>query len=185
MVPPGPSAAAQERQRKLQEYLAAKGKLKCQTTKPYLKAKSNRLNPPPSKSNIIPKKDVTNHVALPIKATRPISIKLQPRPGNLMGSQKSKLEPPKLLGRRLTSGCVSSNSNCKPSSKGQQHKAVSSTTEELSRKTMGSLNMQELKTAKQQVADQGNTKYADSVNKMKIKTFVLDSIKFEMPASIK
>ncbi|CAD7676642.1 unnamed protein product [Nyctereutes procyonoides] len=180
MVPPGPSAAAEERQRKLQEYLAAKGKLKCQTTKPYLKAKSNRLNPPLSKSNIIPKKDVTNHVALPIKATRPINIKLQPRPANLMGSQKPKLEPPKLLGRRLTSGCVSSNSNCKPSSKGQQHKAVSSTTEELSRKTMGSLNMQELKTAKQQVADQGNTKYADSVNSNHVENEPLDSFLKEM-----
>ncbi|XP_042788958.1 cytoskeleton-associated protein 2-like isoform X2 [Panthera tigris] len=50
MVPPRPSAAAEERQRKLQEYLAAKGKLKCQNTKPYLKAKNNCLNPPPSKS---------------------------------------------------------------------------------------------------------------------------------------
>uniref|UniRef100_A0A452SK68 Cytoskeleton associated protein 2 like n=1 Tax=Ursus americanus TaxID=9643 RepID=A0A452SK68_URSAM len=160
MVPPGPAAAAEERQRKLQEYLAAKGKLKCQNTKPYLKAKSNCLNPPPSKSHTIPKKDVTSRVALPTKATRPISIKLQPRPANITGLQKPKLEAPKLLGKRLTSGCVSSNSNCKPSSNSQQqHKAGSSTTGELARKTLGSLSIQELKTAKQQVADQGNTKY--------------------------
>ncbi|XP_058390609.1 cytoskeleton-associated protein 2-like isoform X2 [Diceros bicornis minor] len=52
MVAPAPSAAAEERQRKLQEYLAAKGKLKCQNTKPYLKAKNNCPNPPPSKSGV-------------------------------------------------------------------------------------------------------------------------------------
>ncbi|XP_042837922.1 cytoskeleton-associated protein 2-like isoform X1 [Panthera tigris] len=111
MVPPRPSAAAEERQRKLQEYLAAKGKLKCQNTKPYLKAKNNCLNPPPSKSTIVPKKNVTKYVALPVKATRPISTELQPRPTKGPGSQKPKLEPPKLLGKRLTSGCVSSNLN--------------------------------------------------------------------------
>uniref|UniRef100_A0A452TT62 Cytoskeleton associated protein 2 like n=1 Tax=Ursus maritimus TaxID=29073 RepID=A0A452TT62_URSMA len=176
MVPPGPAAAAEERQRKLQEYLAAKGKLKCQNTKPYLKAKSNCLNPPPSKSHTIPKKDVTNRVALPTKATRPISIKLQPRPANITGLQKPKLEAPKLLGKRLTSGCVSSNSNCKPSSNSQQqHKAGSSTTGELARKTLGSLSIQELKTAKQQVADQGNTKCADSADNNHIENEHLDS----------
>uniref|UniRef100_A0A8C4PJ90 Cytoskeleton associated protein 2 like n=1 Tax=Equus asinus asinus TaxID=83772 RepID=A0A8C4PJ90_EQUAS len=157
MVRPAPSAAAEERQRKLQEYLAAKGKLKCQNTKPYLKAKNNCPNPPPSKSTIRPKEDVTSRVALPVKATRPVSIKLQPRPSNITGSQKSKLEPPKPLDKRLTSGCVSSNPNCQPSSKSQQqHDAGSSTAGELSRKTVGSLNTQELKTTKQQVTDQGS-----------------------------
>ncbi|XP_036729797.1 cytoskeleton-associated protein 2-like isoform X4 [Balaenoptera musculus] len=152
MVLPGPSAAAEERQRKLQEYLAAKGKLKCQNTKPYLKAKNNCPKPPASKSTIRPKKDVTNHVALPVKATRPISIKLQSRPASITGSQRPKLEPPKLLGKkRLTSECASSNPNCKPSgSSQQQHEFGSSTTGKLSRKTMGSLNIQELKTTKQQ-----------------------------------
>ncbi|XP_022376168.1 cytoskeleton-associated protein 2-like [Enhydra lutris kenyoni] len=181
MVPPGPSAAAEERQRKLQEYLAAKGKLKCQNTKPYLKAKSNCLNPPPSKSHTIPKKDVTNHVALPTKGTRPISIKLQPRPANNTGPQNPKLEAPKLLGKRLTSRCVSSNSNCKPSSSHQpQHKAGSSTTGELSRKTIGSLNVQELKTTKQHVADQGTTKRSDSVDNNHIEHEPLDSCLKEM-----
>ncbi|XP_059044347.1 cytoskeleton-associated protein 2-like [Mustela lutreola] len=181
MVPPGPSAAAEERQRKLQEYLAAKGKLKCQNTKPYLKAKSNCLNLPPSKSHIIPKKDVTNRVALPTKGTRPISIKLQPRLANNTGPQNPKLEAPKLLGKRLTSGCVSSNSNCKPSSSHQpQHKAGSSTTGELSRKTIGSLNVQELKTAKQQVADQATTKCSDSVDNNHIEHEPLDSCLKEM-----
>ncbi|XP_039087659.1 cytoskeleton-associated protein 2-like [Hyaena hyaena] len=176
MVPPRPSAAAEERQRKLQEYLAAKGKLKCQNTKPYLKAKSNCPNPPPSKSTVLPKKNVTNHVALPVKARRPVNTELQPRPANITGSQKPKLEPPKLLGRRLTSGCVSSNSNCKLSSNSQrQHEAGSSTTGELSRKTMGTLTIQELKTAKQQVADQGNTKGADSVDSNRVDSGSLGS----------
>ncbi|XP_006744811.1 cytoskeleton-associated protein 2-like [Leptonychotes weddellii] len=181
MVPPRPSAAAEERQRKLQEYLAAKGKLKCQNTKPYLKAKSNCLNPLPSKSNIIPKKDVINRVTLPIKATRPTSIKLHPRPANITESQKPKLEAPKLRGKRLTSGCVSSSSNCKPSSNSrQQHKAGSSTIGELSRKTVGSFNIQELKTAKQQVADQRNTKCADSVDNNHVENEPLDSCLKEM-----
>uniref|UniRef100_A0A8C9JYZ6 Uncharacterized protein n=1 Tax=Panthera tigris altaica TaxID=74533 RepID=A0A8C9JYZ6_PANTA len=147
-------------QRKFQDYLAVKRKLKCQNTKPYLKVKSNCLNPRPSKSTIVPRKDVTNHVALPIKATRPISIKLQPRPANITGSQKPELEPSKLLGKRLTSGSICSNSKSKLSSNSQQkHEAGSYITKELCRKTVGSLNIKELKTAKQQVADQGNAKY--------------------------
>ncbi|XP_014647092.1 PREDICTED: cytoskeleton-associated protein 2-like [Ceratotherium simum simum] len=176
MVAPAPSAAAEERQRKLQEYLAAKGKLKCQNTKPYLKAKNNCPNPPPSKSTIRPKKDVTNHVALPVKATRPISSKLQPRPTSITGSQKSKVEPPKLLGKRLTSGCVSSNPNSRPSSSSQQQReAGSSSAGELSRGTVGSLNTQELKTAKQQVTGQGNAKCADSVDNAHVEKESLDS----------
>ncbi|XP_054431508.1 cytoskeleton-associated protein 2-like [Pteronotus mesoamericanus] len=153
------TAAAEERQRKLQEYLAAKGKLKCQNSKPYLKARNNCPNLPPSKSIIGPKKDV----ALPVKATRPISIKLQPRPANIPGSQKPKLEPPKLLDKRPTSVYVSSNPNCKPSSNQQQHKAGSSPGE-LSRKTVGSLSIQELKAARQQVTDRRNDVHTDSVD---------------------
>ncbi|XP_008158472.2 cytoskeleton-associated protein 2-like [Eptesicus fuscus] len=167
MVRSGVSAAAEERQRKLQEYLAAKGRLKCQNSKPYLKAKNNCPNPPSSKSTIRPKKDVANHVALPVKATRPISLKHQPRAAIIPGSQKPKLEPPKLLGKRLTSGCVSSLPNCKPSSNCQQQHKAGASSGELSRKTVGSLNIQELKAAKQQVADQGNTAHANSVDNVR------------------
>nr|XP_020741690.1 cytoskeleton-associated protein 2-like isoform X2 [Odocoileus virginianus texanus] len=164
MVRPGLSAAAEERQRKLQEYLAAKGKLKCQNTKPYLKAKNNCPNPPPSKSTIGPKKDVTNHVALAVKATRSISIKLQSRPANITRSQRPKLEPPK-LGKRLTSESVSSNPNGKPPGSSQQlHGFGSSTDGEQPRETMGSLNIQELKTTKQQVTDQRIAKRTDPVD---------------------
>ncbi|XP_020741690.2 cytoskeleton-associated protein 2-like isoform X2 [Odocoileus virginianus] len=164
MVRPGLSAAAEERQRKLQEYLAAKGKLKCQNTKPYLKAKNNCPNPPPSKSTIGPKKDVTNHVALAVKATRSISIKLQSRPANITRSQRPKLEPPK-LGKRLTSESVSSSPNGKPPGSSQQlHGFGSSTDGEQPRETMGSLNIQELKTTKQQVTDQRIAKRTDPVD---------------------
>uniref|UniRef100_M3YXI7 Uncharacterized protein n=1 Tax=Mustela putorius furo TaxID=9669 RepID=M3YXI7_MUSPF len=149
--------------RKLQEYLAAKGKLKCHNTKP-IKAKSNCLNILFSKSIIILKKDVTNHAALPSKDVRPTGIKFQPRPANITG-QKPKLEPPELLGQRLTSGCTSSNLNCKPSSNSQEkHKAGSFITGELFRKAVASPNIQELKTSRQQVADQGNVTCADPVD---------------------
>ncbi|XP_060043240.1 cytoskeleton-associated protein 2-like isoform X1 [Erinaceus europaeus] len=165
MVGPRPSAAAEERQRKLQEYLAAKGKLKCQNTKPYLKAKNNCPNPPPSKSTIRPRKDATSHVVLPIKATRPVSSKLQPRPANIMGSQNPKLEPPTLLDKRLTSGYVSSNPNCKLSSKCQQpHESGSSVRRKLSGKPVRSLKTEELKTREQQVTDQGNVQCINSVD---------------------
>uniref|UniRef100_A0A8C6CNQ9 Cytoskeleton associated protein 2 like n=1 Tax=Moschus moschiferus TaxID=68415 RepID=A0A8C6CNQ9_MOSMO len=164
MVRPGLSAAAEERQRKLQEYLAAKGKLKCQNTKPYLKAKNNCPNPPPSKSTIGPKKDVTNHVALPVKTTRSISIKLQSRPANITRSQRPKLEPPK-LGKRLISESVSSNPNSKhPGNSQQLHGFGSSTDGEQPRETMGSLNIQKLKTTKQQVTDQRTARGTDPVD---------------------
>ncbi|KAM8787355.1 cytoskeleton-associated protein 2-like isoform 2-T2 [Rhynchonycteris naso] len=164
MVRSGLTPAVEERQRKLQEYLAAKGKLKCQNSKPYLKAKNNCSTPLPSKSTIRPKKDVTNHVALPVRASRPISNKLQPRPASITRSQKPKLDPPKPLGKRLTLGCVSSNPNCKPSiSHQQQHKAESSTGEP-SRKTVGLLSTQELKAVKQQVTGQGHAAHIDSVD---------------------
>ncbi|KAM6191390.1 cytoskeleton-associated protein 2-like [Sarcoramphus papa] len=39
-------AAAQERRRRFQEHLAAKEKLKCPSAKPFLKDRTNRLNPP-------------------------------------------------------------------------------------------------------------------------------------------
>ncbi|XP_037383705.1 cytoskeleton-associated protein 2-like [Talpa occidentalis] len=180
MVAPGLAAAAEERQRKLQEYLAAKGKLKCQNTKPYLKAKNNCPNPP-SESAFGPKKNVTNHVALPVKAARPFNTKHQPRPSNITESQKPKLEPPKPVGKRLTLGCVSSNPNCKLSSSNQQqHEAGSSTSGQRSRKTMGSLSITEFKTIKQQITDQGNAKFTDSADNTHVENKSSDSFLKEM-----
>ncbi|XP_072702370.1 cytoskeleton-associated protein 2-like isoform X1 [Ciconia boyciana] len=42
----GGAAAQEERRRRLQEYLAAKEKLKCPSAKPFLKDRTNCLNPP-------------------------------------------------------------------------------------------------------------------------------------------
>ncbi|ELW51473.1 Cytoskeleton-associated protein 2-like protein [Tupaia chinensis] len=140
-------------------------RIRCRRRGPYLKAKNNCPNPPPPKSTIRPKKDVTHHVVLPVKTTQPVSIKLQPRTANITGSQKPKLEPPKLVGKGLTSGCVSSMPNGKRSSRTHHlHEGGSSTAGELSRKPVGLLNMQELKPIKQQVTDQGNAKCIDSVD---------------------
>uniref|UniRef100_A0A8C9Q2M3 Cytoskeleton associated protein 2 like n=1 Tax=Spermophilus dauricus TaxID=99837 RepID=A0A8C9Q2M3_SPEDA len=134
----------EERQRKLQEYLAAKGKLKEQNTKPYLKAKNNCLKPPPSKPTAGPQRHVTQDAVLPGKATRPITTKLQPRSANIRESQKPKLEPPNLQGKRLTSKCPASNPNWELSSKShQQHKAGPSAARELSRKPTRSPDTQE------------------------------------------
>jgi cytoskeleton-associated protein 2 len=156
--------------------LAVKGKLKNQNSKPYLKAKNNCLNPPPSNSSIRPKKGVTSDAILPVKTTRPVNIKLQPRSANITGSQKPKLEPPKLLNKkRLTSRYVSANPNCNLSSKShQQHEGGSSTTGKLSRKSMRSFTTQESKTKKQQETDQGNAKRADFVDKTQVENSSLD-----------
>uniref|UniRef100_A0A8C3WR44 Cytoskeleton associated protein 2 like n=1 Tax=Catagonus wagneri TaxID=51154 RepID=A0A8C3WR44_9CETA len=129
--------------------------------------------PPPRLSHLetigFPKSDVTSHGALPAKATRPLGTKLQSRPANITGSQRPQLEPPKLLGKRLTSGCVSSNPTYKPAGGSQQQREFrSSATGELSRKTVRPLNTQELKTAKQQVTDQGTAKHTDSVDNTQV-----------------
>nr|XP_004669827.2 cytoskeleton-associated protein 2-like isoform X1 [Jaculus jaculus] len=157
MVGPDHStAAAAERQRKLQEYLAAKGKLKDQNTKPYLKAKNNCPNPPPARSTIGPKKDVTSHAILPVKVTRPVNIKLQSKTANITGPQKPKLEPEKLPGKKLASRSVPSNPNYKPPNKSR---TGSSTAGTLSRK----LTKSPSETTGWKKADQGNTLCTDSV----------------------
>lgn len=159
MVGPGPtaSAAAEERWQKLQEYLAAKGKLKDPNAKPYLKAKNICPKPPPSKYTPGPKKDVSNHV-LPSKTTRPINIKFQTKPASITASQKPESKPPKLPTRGLTSRCFSSNTDCKQSSKPQQQPRAVSSTAGLSRNPRQCPDIQELKTKQQQQAHGGNAK---------------------------
>nr|XP_048315612.1 cytoskeleton-associated protein 2-like [Myodes glareolus] len=182
MVGPGPaaSAAAEERWRKLQEYLAAKGKLKDPNTKPYLKAKNNCPKPPSSKYTPGPKKDVSSHAVLPVRTTRPINIKPQTKPASVTGSQKPELEPPKLADKGLTSRCFSSNSNCKQSSKSQpQHRATSSTTG-LPSKPRRSPRTQDLKPKKQQPAHQGTADCTDHVARTNVKNQSLKGFRDEM-----
>ena len=74
------------------------------------------------------------------------------------------MEPPK-LGKRLTSESVSSNPNGKPPGNSQQLRGFGSSTDgKQPRKTMGSLNVQKLKTTKQQVTDQRTAKGTDPVD---------------------
>ncbi|XP_065255534.1 cytoskeleton-associated protein 2-like [Emys orbicularis] len=107
------TAAQEERQKKLQEYLATKGKLKCPNTKPYLKDRTNQPNPQLprlSKSGPVvqPQKDVLSKVskcipkdhAPAVKNTRSARRALQHRSSNAPGSQRPKSIPPNLLGKR-------------------------------------------------------------------------------------
>ncbi|XP_006903204.1 PREDICTED: cytoskeleton-associated protein 2-like [Elephantulus edwardii] len=158
-----------ERQRQLQEYLAAKGKLKCQNAKPNLRVNNIFPNPVPSKSTTRPKKDSNNHVSVPVKTTRP----LQPRPVGVTRTQKPKVEASKVLSR--TSECVSSNLNCKPPSRSQQQlKTGSSTVREPSKKTVGSLHRRVLKITRKQVAVHKKSKGKDSEENAQVENETLD-----------
>ncbi|XP_049990232.1 cytoskeleton-associated protein 2-like [Alexandromys fortis] len=182
MVGPGPaaSAAAEERWRKLQEYLAAKGKLKDPNTKPYLKAKNICPKPPSSKYTPGPKKDVSSHAVLPVRTTKPINIKLQTKPASITGSQKPELEPRKLADKGLTSRCFSSNSDYKQSSKSQpQHRATSSTTG-LPSKPRQSPGTQDLEPKKQQPAHQGTADCTNPAARTNIKNQSLKGFQDEM-----
>ncbi|XP_041526409.1 cytoskeleton-associated protein 2-like isoform X1 [Microtus oregoni] len=182
MVGPGPtaSAAAEERWRKLQEYLAAKGKLKDPNTKPYLKAKNICPKPPSSKYTPGPKKDVSSHAVLPVRTTRPINIKLQTKPASITGSQKPELEPRKLADKGLTSRCFSSNSDYKQSSKSQpQHRATSSTTG-LPSKPRRFPGTQDLEPKRQQLAHQGTADCTDPAARTSVKNQSLKGFRDEM-----
>ncbi|XP_038186994.1 cytoskeleton-associated protein 2-like [Arvicola amphibius] len=182
MVGPGPaaSAAAEERWRKLQEYLAAKGKLKDPNTKPYLKAKNNCPKPPSSKYTPGPKKDVSSHAVLPVRTARPINIKLQTKPAGVTGSQKPELEPQKLADKGLTSRCFSSNSDYRQSSKSQpQHRAKSSTTG-LPSKPRWCPGTQDLEPKKHQPAHQGTADCTNPAARTNVKNQSLKGFRDEM-----
>ncbi|XP_039728554.1 cytoskeleton-associated protein 2-like isoform X1 [Pteropus medius] len=134
-----------------------------QVNGPYLKAK-NCPNPSLSKSTVRPKKDITNHITLPVKAARPISIRLQPRAANVPGSQKPDLKPPKLLGKRPALGYVSYNANCRPPSRSKQKHKTGPPTRQRSRETVQLLDTQGLEAASQQVTGPGTAACADSVD---------------------
>uniref|UniRef100_A0A674JM48 Cytoskeleton-associated protein 2 C-terminal domain-containing protein n=1 Tax=Terrapene triunguis TaxID=2587831 RepID=A0A674JM48_9SAUR len=94
---------AEERQKKLQEYLAIKGKLKCPNTKPYLKDRTNQPNPQLprlSKSGPVMSKCIPKDHAPAVKNTRSARRALQHRSSNAPGSQRPKSIPPNLLGKR-------------------------------------------------------------------------------------
>ncbi|EMP30019.1 Cytoskeleton-associated protein 2-like protein [Chelonia mydas] len=83
----------EERQNKLQEYLAAKGKLKCPNTKPYLKDRTNQPNPqlpPLSKSGPVvqPKKDVFSKVSKHIPKDHAPAVKNTRSAGHALQHRK-------------------------------------------------------------------------------------------------
>lgn len=136
-----------------------------------------------------PKKDVSNHAALPVETTRPINTKLQTKPANITRSRKPELEPPKLAGKGLTSRCFSSNPDCKQSCKSQQqHRATVSTTG-LSRKPRRFTGTQELKPQKQQETHQGNAECTGPVarthvDNQSLKGFLDDMNKENLPQTL-
>uniref|UniRef100_A0A8C8VLP6 Cytoskeleton associated protein 2 like n=1 Tax=Pelusios castaneus TaxID=367368 RepID=A0A8C8VLP6_9SAUR len=106
------AAAQEERRRKLQEYLAAKGKLKCPNTKYYLKDRTNLPHPqlpPLCKSGPVgqPKKDVLSKVskcppkdhARAVKNIRSAVHAFQHKSSNVLVSQKPRTVSPMLLGK--------------------------------------------------------------------------------------
>ncbi|XP_074141920.1 cytoskeleton-associated protein 2-like isoform X1 [Sminthopsis crassicaudata] len=106
------AAAVEERRKKLQEYLAAKGKLKCPNTKPYLKDQKLYSKPPTSRSTIRPKNDTfkwTHSCA----AERSTGNVLQPGSSNVNGTQRPKPAAPKILGKGPITGSLSSKPDCK------------------------------------------------------------------------
>ncbi|XP_038609683.1 cytoskeleton-associated protein 2-like [Tachyglossus aculeatus] len=98
--------AEEERRKRLQEYLAAKGKLKCQNPKPYLREQTNRLNPPPSKSTTRPKKDAAqrslSNMVLPCPVPKARGFLPQSKPSNVPPSQRA---PAPFLGKGPTARC--------------------------------------------------------------------------------
>ncbi|XP_028931729.1 cytoskeleton-associated protein 2-like isoform X1 [Ornithorhynchus anatinus] len=102
----GALGAEEERRKKLQEYLAAKGKLKCQNPKPYLRDQNNRLNLPPSKSTTRPEKDAAqrslSNVVLPCPVPKARGPLPQSKPSNVPPSQRA---PPPFLGKGPTARC--------------------------------------------------------------------------------
>ncbi|CAD7671193.1 unnamed protein product [Nyctereutes procyonoides] len=145
MEPASPSAC---RERERERARAAQGREG--EGDPYVKPKSNCLNLLPFESIIMPKRDVTNHITLPIKAVRSISIKLQPRPTNITGSSNQSWRHQNFQ---------------PPSNSQQQHETGSSTTEEVSRKTVGLKGSQstELQTiGKPKIISYNQTKSRDS-----------------------
>ncbi|KAM6178281.1 cytoskeleton-associated protein 2-like [Rhynchocyon petersi] len=201
------AAAVEERKRKLQEYLAAKGKLKSQNTKStqttlgmsvqaWLELLDSASDtgkdfstdglreepmiifnpwelvcsvfsssmPTASYRTVGPRNDVRSHVVVPANTTRPTGLKLQPRTTSTAGTQKPKVDPPKILSQRIISRCAASNQNYKLPNNGQQQPKIGpSTLREASRKPVMSLNRKEFTTTKKQVTDQTKAEGVDSV----------------------
>ncbi|XP_072492854.1 cytoskeleton-associated protein 2-like [Notamacropus eugenii] len=171
------AAAVEERRKKLQEYLAAKGKLKCPNTKPYLKDQKQCSKPPTSRPTTRPKKDTVRWTQSRA-AGRPTGNVLQPGSSNVNGTQRSKPAAPKILGKGPITGPLSS----KPESKlsGNTHiqhlqKTASSTAHKFCRRPLTSSETQHLKrSAEQKVTNHRIAGWMDSVPELHAENQLLD-----------
>ncbi|XP_068943626.1 cytoskeleton-associated protein 2-like [Petaurus breviceps papuanus] len=155
------AAAVEERRKKLQEYLAAKGRLKGPNTKPYLRDQKQCSKPPTSRPTTRPKND-------PVKRTqscaagRPADNVLQPGSSNVNGTQRSKPAAPKIVGKGPVTGPLFSKPDSKHSGNTQiQHpqKMASSTSHKLSRKPLTSSETQYMRKAAEQKVDKKKTNH--------------------------
>ncbi|XP_043844033.1 cytoskeleton-associated protein 2-like [Dromiciops gliroides] len=138
------AAAVEERRKKLQEYLAAKGKLKCPNTKPYLRDQKQCPKPSASRSTTRPKNDPTRWTQSHA-AGRPAGNVLQPGSSNVDGTQRPKPAAPKIPGKGPITSHLSSKPDCKLSGNGHVHhqqKTTSCTVHKLTRKSVTSSETQ-------------------------------------------
>ncbi|XP_036605983.1 cytoskeleton-associated protein 2-like [Trichosurus vulpecula] len=171
------AAAVEERRKKLQEYLAAKGKLKCPDTKPYLKEQKQCPKPPTSTSTTGPKNDTVRWTQSRA-AGRPTNNVLQTGSSNVNGTQRPKSAAPKIMGKGPITGPLSS----KPDSKlsGNTHiqhlqKTASSTVHKLSRKPLTSSETQCMrKTTEQKATNHRIAGWMDSVPELHAENQLLD-----------
>ncbi|XP_044516380.1 cytoskeleton-associated protein 2-like [Gracilinanus agilis] len=101
------AAAVEERRKKLQEYLAAKGKLRCANAKPYLREQKQHSRPLASLSTTRQQNDPIKQAQRPA-ARQPTGQGLQPGSSDVRGTQRPKAAAPDVLGKGPVWGCLSS-----------------------------------------------------------------------------
>ncbi|XP_074054443.1 cytoskeleton-associated protein 2-like isoform X2 [Macrotis lagotis] len=171
------AAAVEERQRRLQEYLAAKGKLKCPNTKPYLKDQKQCSKPPTSRSSTRPKND-TARWTQSRAAGRPTGNVLQPGSSNVDKTQRPKPEAPKIPKKGPIAVSLSSKSDHKLSGNAQNQqlqKMASSALHKMSRKSMLSSKAQYLRKSAEQktTTNQRTARWMNSMTELPDKNQLL------------
>ncbi|XP_027717049.1 cytoskeleton-associated protein 2-like [Vombatus ursinus] len=172
------AAAVEERRKKLQEYLAAKGKLKCPNIKPYLKDQKQCSNPPTSRSTARPKNDA-GRWAQSHAGGRPTANVLQPGSSNVNGSQRPKPAAAKIPRKGPITGPPSSEPDSKLPGNTHIHppqKVASSTALKLTRKPLPSSESQCMRRSSEQetTANHRIAGWMDSVPELHTENQLLD-----------
>ncbi|XP_007477635.2 cytoskeleton-associated protein 2-like [Monodelphis domestica] len=102
------AAAVEERRKKLQEYLAAKGKLRCANAKPYLREQKQCLGPPVASLSTAGQPNEPIKEARRPAAGRPTGQGPQPGPRDVRGTQRPKAAAAAALGTGPARGGLSS-----------------------------------------------------------------------------